>query len=102
MGDHRIARQHHHASEAIPPLAGMTERAGQRDIPVLDITLATPLEGVQSLKGTGAFDSKRQRIAYTVSFLDGGGESVKVRGAGGRGNRCTFFVKYEDPSQCVA
>ena len=80
----------------------MTERAGQRDIPVLDITLATPLEGVQSLKGTGAFDSKRQRIAYTVSFLDGGGESVKVRGAGGRGNRCTFFVKYEYPSQCVA
>ena len=78
----------------------MTERAGQRDIPVLDFTLATPLEGVQSLKGTGAFDSKRQRIAYTVSFLDGGGESVKVRGAGGRGNRCSFFVKYdnEDPS----
>jgi hypothetical protein len=40
----------------------MTKRAGQRNIPVLDITLATPLEGVQSLKGTGAFDSKRQRI----------------------------------------
>jgi hypothetical protein len=77
----------------------MTERADQRDIPVLDITLATPLEGVESLKGTGAFDSKRQRIAYNVSFLDGGGESVKVRGAGGRGNRCSFFVKYEDPSQ---
>ena len=98
MGDHRIARQHHHASEAIPPLAGMTERADQRDIPVLDITLATPLEGVESLKDTGAFDSKRQRIAYNVSFLDGGGESIKVRGAGGRGNRCSFFVKYEDPS----
>jgi hypothetical protein len=32
-----------------------------------------------------------------VSFLDGGGESVKVRGAGGRGSRCSFFVKYEDP-----
>ena len=39
------------------------------------------------------------RIAYKVSFLDGGGESVKVRGAGGRGNRCSFFMKYEDPSQ---
>jgi hypothetical protein len=77
----------------------MTERAGQRDIPVLDITLATPLEGVESLKDTGAFDSKRQRIAYNVSFLDGGGESIKVRGAGGRGNRFSFFVKYEDPSQ---
>jgi hypothetical protein len=77
----------------------MTKRAGQRDIPLLDITLATPLEGVESLKGTGAFDSKRHRIAYKVSFLDGGGESVKVRGAGGRGNRCSFFVKYEDPSQ---
>jgi hypothetical protein len=34
-----------------------------------------------------------------VSFLDGGGESVKVRGAGGRGNKCSFFIKYEDPSQ---
>jgi hypothetical protein len=33
----------------------MTKRAGQRDIPLLDITLATPLEGVESLKGTGAF-----------------------------------------------
>ena len=75
----RIARKHHHASEAVPLL-----------------------EGEESLKGTGAFDSKRQRIAYNVSFLGGGGESVKVRGAGGRGNRCTFFVKYEDPSQCVA
>jgi hypothetical protein len=62
VGDHRIARKQHHASEAIPPLAGMTKRTCQRDIPVLDITLATPLEGVESLKGTGAFDSK-QRIA---------------------------------------
>jgi len=34
-----------------------------------------------------------------VSFLDGGGESVKVRGAGERGNRCSFFIKYENPSQ---
>jgi len=54
---------------------------------------------VESLKGTGAFYSKRHHIAYKVSFLDGGGESVKVRGAGGRGNRCSFFIKYEDPSQ---
>jgi hypothetical protein len=77
----------------------MAKRAGQRDIPVLDITLATPLEGVESLKGTGAFDSKRQRIAYNVSFLGGGGESIKVRGARGRGNGCSFFVNYEDPSQ---
>ena len=77
----------------------MTKRASQRDIPLLDITLATPLEGVEScLKGTVAFYSKRHRIAYKVSFLDGGGESVKVRGAGGRGSRCTFFVNYEDPS----
>jgi hypothetical protein len=76
----------------------MTKRAGQRDIPLLDITLATPLEGVNRLYGTGTFDSKRQRIAYSVSFLDGGGESVKVRGAGGRGNRVPFFVKYEDAS----
>ena len=54
---------------------------------------------MESLKGTGAFYSKRHHIAYKVSFLDGGGESVKVRGAGGRGNRCSFFIKYEDPSQ---
>ena len=80
-------------------MTGMTKRAGQRDIPLLDITLATPLEGVESLKGTGAFYSKRHHIAYKVSFLDGGCESVKVRGAGGRGNRCSFFIKYEDPSQ---
>jgi len=65
----------------------------------LDITLATPLEGVKRLKGTGTFDTKRQRIAFKVSFLDGGGESVKVRGAGARGNRCSFAVKYEDASQ---
>jgi hypothetical protein len=80
----------------------MTKRAGQRDIPLLDITLATPMEGMETLKGTGAFNLKRHLIAYKVSFLDGGGDFVKVCGAGGRGNRCTFFVKYEDPSQCVA
>jgi hypothetical protein len=34
VGDHRIARKHHHASEALPPLAGMTKHAGQRDIPM--------------------------------------------------------------------
>jgi hypothetical protein len=76
----------------------MTKRAGQRDIPLLDITLATPLEGEESPKGTGAFISKRHITAYKVSFLDGGGDSAKVRGAGGRGSRCLFFVKYEDPN----
>ena len=77
----------------------MPKRAGLRDIPSLDITLATPLEGVKRLKGTGTFDTKRQRISFNVSFLDGGGESVKVRGAGARGNRCLFAVKYDDASQ---
>ena len=59
------------------------------------------MEGVESLKGTGAFIRRgtAYRIAYKVSFLDGGGESVKVRGAGERGNRCSFFIKYENPSQ---
>jgi hypothetical protein len=97
VGDHRIARKHHHASEAIPPLAGITKRAGQRDIPVLDITLANTLEGVESLKARTLLI--RRGNACNVSFLGGGGESIKVCGAGGRGNRCPFFVKYEDPSQ---
>ena len=47
----------------------MPKRAGLRDIPSLDITLATPLEGVKRLKGTGTFDTKRQRSFLRVPQL---------------------------------
>jgi hypothetical protein len=79
-------------------LVDIPKRVGQREIPEVDLTLASPIEGVKGLKGKGTFDPNNSRISFNVSLLGGDYETVNIHGAGKRANRVIFSVKYKDAS----
>ena len=56
------------------------KRPGQREIPEVDLTLASPLEGAKRLKGTGKFVPSRIPVLCYVSLLNGDDEAASICG----------------------
>jgi hypothetical protein len=77
---------------------GAPKRAGQREVPENDLTLASPIAGVNRLKGKGAFGPSRNRVSYNVSLLNGDDKIVSLRGDAKKANRISISVPFGDAS----
>jgi hypothetical protein len=75
---------------------GAPKRVGQCEVPEVDLTLASPIEGVKRLKGKGTFGPSRNRVSYNVSLLNGDDEAVSIRGNAKEAKRISIFVPFGD------
>ena len=74
----------------------MSKSPGQREIPEVDLSLASPLEGAKRHKGTGRFVPSRNCVSYNVSLLNGDDEAASIRGDAKEAKRVSFFVPIGD------
>jgi hypothetical protein len=77
---------------------GAPKRVSQREIPEVDLTLASPIEGVKRLKGKGTFGPSRNRVSYNVSLLNGDDGTFSIRGDAKEAKTISIFVPFGDPN----
>jgi hypothetical protein len=75
---------------------GEPKRVGQCEVPEVDLTLSSPIEGAKRLKGKGTFFPSINRVSYNVSLLNGDDEAVSIRGDAEEAKRISIFVPFGD------
>ena len=75
---------------------GAPKRVGKREIPEVDLTLASPMEGAKRLKGKGTFGPSRNRVSYNVSLLNGDDEAASIHSDAKEAKGISIFVRFGD------